>query len=468
MGKTKSHVLFLASVVPWARTNDRARRVRPSGTSLKRLRFTRATLPSSPKDSALGPLCASRGIAPGRAEAAALFRMPEYPRLPSLLENNCRKDRQGRLLQARRLRHQRRVRRLSARRQRNVSARGVEPARAGAVRGSTHRRATVGLIVGPLPCRQRRCRADFGARPRWPCGDCRERMRALPPYSGTKDEHSCVCGRAEPSRRADVRGEEFLTASLTQSSSLSTTISCTPSAGCRRMRRAACATARWSGRATTAHRIRPSEIRPSEQDHARLPLAPPGQRRRVGSAHRSRAAAPEAECGIAQLLLPRHFVPSLHSELYVAVGLGLEPAQTARLMTASRQRDRRMREWVLTAYEYRCAFCGHDGFGAVPVGLEAAPYAARTLVGHRRPDDIENGLCSAPSPARVLLRPLTAAGTPVRSSTAATPCHGRLTPSRPRRHRCAGESTVLGVAPGSHASVRRDTGLVRSVVHQQG
>lgn len=50
-----------------------------------------------------------------------------------------------------------------------------------------------------------------------------------------------------------------------------------------------------------------------------------------------------------------------------------------------------MRDLVLTAYEYRCAFCGYDGrIGTVPVGLEA---------GHARwwafdgPDDVENGLC---------------------------------------------------------------------------
>ncbi|MGV9993468.1 phosphorothioated DNA-binding restriction endonuclease [Streptomyces sp. NPDC003374] len=94
---------------------------------------------------------------------------------------------------------------------------------------------------------------------------------------------------------------------------------------------------------------------------------------------------------IAQLLLELHFPPSLHGELCEAVGLGLEPAQAGRLVTARRQRDPRMRELVLTAYEYRCAFCGYDGrIGAVPVGLEAAHVRWWAFGG---PDDVENGLC---------------------------------------------------------------------------
>jgi len=50
-----------------------------------------------------------------------------------------------------------------------------------------------------------------------------------------------------------------------------------------------------------------------------------------------------------------------------------------------------MRELVLTAYEYQCAFCGYDGrIGAVPVGLEAAHVRWWAFDG---PDDIDNGLC---------------------------------------------------------------------------
>ncbi|MEV5507701.1 phosphorothioated DNA-binding restriction endonuclease [Streptomyces orinoci] len=94
---------------------------------------------------------------------------------------------------------------------------------------------------------------------------------------------------------------------------------------------------------------------------------------------------------MARVLLDLHFPPSLHGELSEAVGLEPEPAATGPLGAARRQRDRRMRELVLTAYEYRCAFCGYDGrIGAMPVGLEAAHVRWWSFGG---PDDVENGLC---------------------------------------------------------------------------
>ncbi|MEV3949099.1 phosphorothioated DNA-binding restriction endonuclease [Streptomyces halstedii] len=94
---------------------------------------------------------------------------------------------------------------------------------------------------------------------------------------------------------------------------------------------------------------------------------------------------------IARVLLDLNFPPSLHGELCEAVGLELEVAETAPLSAARRQRDRRMREMVLTAYECRCAFCGYDGrIGAVPVGLEAAHVRWWAFDG---PDEVENGLC---------------------------------------------------------------------------
>lgn len=100
---------------------------------------------------------------------------------------------------------------------------------------------------------------------------------------------------------------------------------------------------------------------------------------------------PELLGRLARLLLDLHFPPSLHAELCEAVGLDLEPAETEQLSAARRQRDRRMRELVLTAYEYRCAFCGYDGrIGAVPVGLEAAHVRWWAFGG---PDDVDNGLC---------------------------------------------------------------------------
>lgn len=100
---------------------------------------------------------------------------------------------------------------------------------------------------------------------------------------------------------------------------------------------------------------------------------------------------PELLGRIARLLLDLHFPTSLHGELCEAVGLELEPPETEQLSTMRRQRDRRMRELVLTAYEYQCAFCGYDGrIGTVPVGLEAAHVRWWAFGG---PDDLENGLC---------------------------------------------------------------------------
>jgi putative restriction endonuclease len=94
---------------------------------------------------------------------------------------------------------------------------------------------------------------------------------------------------------------------------------------------------------------------------------------------------------MARLLLDLHFPPSLHDDLCEAVGLEPELTETARASTVRGQRDRRMRERVLTAYEYRCAFCGYDGrIGAVPVGLEAAHVRWWAFDG---PDDVDNGVC---------------------------------------------------------------------------
>ncbi|MFJ9644546.1 phosphorothioated DNA-binding restriction endonuclease [Streptomyces sp. NPDC101206] len=92
-----------------------------------------------------------------------------------------------------------------------------------------------------------------------------------------------------------------------------------------------------------------------------------------------------------RVLLDLNFPPSLHGDLCAAVGLEPEPEHTQRLSPARRQRDRRMRELVLTAYGYRCAFCGYDGrIGAVPVGLEAAHVHWWAFGG---PDEVDNGLC---------------------------------------------------------------------------
>ncbi|MBB5934325.1 phosphorothioated DNA-binding restriction endonuclease [Streptomyces zagrosensis] len=94
---------------------------------------------------------------------------------------------------------------------------------------------------------------------------------------------------------------------------------------------------------------------------------------------------------MAQVLLDLNFPPSLHGELCEAVGLELEPVETVRVLAVQRRRDPRMRELVLTAYEYQCAFCGFDGrIGAMPVGLEAAHVRWWAFEG---PDDVDNGVC---------------------------------------------------------------------------
>ncbi len=103
---------------------------------------------------------------------------------------------------------------------------------------------------------------------------------------------------------------------------------------------------------------------------------------------------------LARVLLDFHFPPSLHADLCDAVGLDLDPVEAAgvtgsgpggRERAARRQRDRRMRELVLTAYEFQCAFCGYDGMlGASTVGLEAAHVRWWSYDG---PDEVDNGLC---------------------------------------------------------------------------
>ncbi|MGW4804796.1 phosphorothioated DNA-binding restriction endonuclease [Kitasatospora sp. NPDC004272] len=103
---------------------------------------------------------------------------------------------------------------------------------------------------------------------------------------------------------------------------------------------------------------------------------------------------------LARVLLDFHFPPSLHTDLCEAVGLDLELADTedvrggvpgGRERAVRRQRDRRMRELVLTAYEFQCAFCGYDGMlGTSAVGLEAAHVRWWSYDG---PDEVDNGLC---------------------------------------------------------------------------
>ncbi|MGV9317102.1 phosphorothioated DNA-binding restriction endonuclease [Streptomyces sp. NPDC003691] len=105
------------------------------------------------------------------------------------------------------------------------------------------------------------------------------------------------------------------------------------------------------------------------------------------------AADPSLLGRLVGVLLDTHFPPSLHTDLCEAVGLDPDRSWpwAAGPAAARRQRDRRMRELVLTAYEFQCAFCGYDGMlGARAVGLEAAHVRWWS---HDGPDRVDNGLC---------------------------------------------------------------------------
>jgi putative restriction endonuclease len=96
---------------------------------------------------------------------------------------------------------------------------------------------------------------------------------------------------------------------------------------------------------------------------------------------------------LGRVLLDANFPPSLHAEICESVGLELEAAEVAAEPSTAelRRRDPAMRERVLIAYEYRCAFCGFDGaLGRVPVGLEAAHVRWWAFGG---PDTVTNALC---------------------------------------------------------------------------
>ncbi|NDU74270.1 restriction endonuclease [Actinomadura sp. DSM 109109] len=95
------------------------------------------------------------------------------------------------------------------------------------------------------------------------------------------------------------------------------------------------------------------------------------------------------------LLLPRlcraildvNFEPSLHDDICAAAGIDLEAAG----VVLPRRRDRAFREQIMVAYEYRCAFCGYDGWlSGTAVGLDAAHVRWWAFDG---PDDVANGLC---------------------------------------------------------------------------
>ncbi|CAM3654930.1 phosphorothioated DNA-binding restriction endonuclease [Nocardiopsis rhodophaea] len=103
---------------------------------------------------------------------------------------------------------------------------------------------------------------------------------------------------------------------------------------------------------------------------------------------------PQLLAQIARSLLDANFAPSLHADICMLAGLRLEavevPAQGAQ-QHSGEPRDPAFRDGVLVAYEYRCAFCGYDGWlDRTSVGLEAAHVQWWAFGG---PDRMGNGLC---------------------------------------------------------------------------
>src|SRR5690606_5902135 len=159
------------------------------------------------------------------------------------------------------------------------------------------------------------------------------------------------------------------------------------------------------------HRVHRWACRPTDSPWGKLggpacwagehPLPREALRDRTGSASPPLRLAPLPAAGLrrepsllgrmARVLLELNFPPSLHGDLCEAVGLELEPTESEQFSAVRGRGDPRMRERVLTAYEYQCAFGGYDGrIGTLPVGLEAAHVRWWAFDG---PDDVGNGLC---------------------------------------------------------------------------
>nr|WP_312876736.1 HNH endonuclease [Streptomyces bohaiensis] len=112
------------------------------------------------------------------------------------------------------------------------------------------------------------------------------------------------------------------------------------------------------------------------------------------------AADPPLAGRLARQLLVTRFPPSLHPDIAADTGLapGWEadappgpPGGTAAAAAGRGRRSTELRREVLTAYEYRCAFCGFDGAPAGrPVALEAAHVRWVAFEGTDTPD---NALC---------------------------------------------------------------------------
>ena len=84
-------------------------------------------------------------------------------------------------------------------------------------------------------------------------------------------------------------------------------------------------------------------------------------------------------------LLDAHFPPSMHGDILQAVNI--EPTLRA---VNTRRRGSNFREYVLKAYEYKCAICGFDvKLGHSPIGLEASHIKWHAAGG---PNQVVNGL----------------------------------------------------------------------------
>ncbi|MDE0086100.1 MAG: HNH endonuclease [Candidatus Poribacteria bacterium] len=89
---------------------------------------------------------------------------------------------------------------------------------------------------------------------------------------------------------------------------------------------------------------------------------------------------------IVQMMLNKHFPPSIHSEILQTIDFEFPPQ-----VFETRGRSFNFRNSVLRAYEYQCAVCGFEvRLGATPIALEASHIKWQS---HSGPSKEVNGLC---------------------------------------------------------------------------
>ena len=100
-------------------------------------------------------------------------------------------------------------------------------------------------------------------------------------------------------------------------------------------------------------------------------------------------ADPELITIVAQRIVDAHFPESIRGDVLDAVGLAQVEVMGS-TTDQQRRRDPAFRAKVLTAYQYRCAVCGHDlRMGQQSIGLEAAHIKWFQANG---PDEVPNGI----------------------------------------------------------------------------